>query len=396
MFPSIFVSFSLSLSLYLLSLLPTISSYPCIGVTYSPPSSNATLTPSPDHIRSALRSLSIHSLRLQNSDPNLIRTFLYTNFSVFLTIPNHLVSAIATNRSDATKWLYLHVIPFYPRVNITAISVGNDFVDSSPESVDYLIPAVRNVYLSLRELGIRNVSVSTSFSFVSVVTTLFPPSAAQFQDFPGVDLMGPLLQFLNETNSSFLINVYPYNLYRLNPEIPIGIALFQEAPFNFRDDYATGVRYRNLFDMMIDAVVSAMAAAGYDNVPIVVTETGWPSASSAGDEEEDANIEYAEMYLKGLVKHLKSGEGTPLRKEGIASVYVYELFDKEAAEEGTQPPGRRWGLLYPNLTKKYRIDFSGSSSSRAVLSDNGELQVRNQTGISWVGGYADRANFVMS
>lgn len=108
-----------------------------------------------------------------------------------------------------------------------------------------------------------------------------------------------------------------------------------------------------------------MATAGYENIPIVVTETGWPSASTAGrgssGDEKDANMEYAEMYLKGLVKHLKSSEGTPLRKEGAASVYVYELFDEEA-EEGTQPPGRRWGILYPNLTKKYSIDFSGSSS----------------------------------
>ncbi|OMO95474.1 hypothetical protein CCACVL1_05398 [Corchorus capsularis] len=43
--------------------------------------------------------------------------------------------------------------------------------------------------------------------------------------------------------------------------------------------------------------------------------------------EVEANGIYAEMYLKGLVRHLKSGMGTPLRKEGISEVYVYELMD---------------------------------------------------------------------
>ncbi|KAI4299461.1 hypothetical protein L6164_032921 [Bauhinia variegata] len=351
----------LTFTLFILSLLPRIrsGSIPCIGATYSDESSADDTHIPPEHIVTAIDSLKLGSLRLEDSDPNIIRRFAYSNTSLFLTIPNYVVPEIAANRSNALRWLYVHVVPFYPRAKITTISVGNDFIDVSPQAVDHLLPAMRNVHLSLRDLGIRKISISTSFSFVSIISTPFPPSAAQFQDPSGIDLMGPLLQFLRETNSSFLINVYPYNLYRLKSEIPIGIALFQEHAFNFRDDLTTGVRYRNLFDMMIDAVVSAMAVAGYENIPIIVTETGWPSASVTRT-EGDANMAYAEMYLKGLVRHLKSGEGTPLRKEGVAEVYVYELFDKET-KEGTKPPGRNWGILYPNLTQKYNIDFSGSS-----------------------------------
>lgn len=101
---------------------------------------------------------------------------------------------------------------------------------------------------------------------------------------------------------------------------------------------------------MVDAVVSAMALEGYETIPVIVTETGWPSSGS----ELDANSAYAEIYLKGLVKHLKSGAGTPLLKDGVKGVYLYELFDKEGAGNG-----RNWGILYPNGSKKYdKIDFS--------------------------------------
>ncbi|KOM46943.1 hypothetical protein LR48_Vigan07g064700 [Vigna angularis] len=265
-----------------------------------------------------------------------------------------MVSQIAQNRSVAESWLYTHVVPFYPRVKITTISVGNAFPDVHPESLNDLLPAISNVHVSLRVLGIRKIKVSTSFSFVTALSSPFPPSNAQFQEPPGITLFGPLLQFLQDTDSCFLINLYPYNLYRLNPEIPLGIALFQEYPFNFRDDFTTGVRYRNLFDVMVDAVVTALAVAGYETIPLVVTETGWPSFSAVGN-EFDANLGYAGIYLKGLVKHLKSGMGTPLLKDGVREVFVYEMFDKD---EGT---GRSWGVLYANGTVKYRVDFSSSS-----------------------------------
>nr|YP_010131406.1 hypothetical protein KQ580_mgp35 [Bruguiera sexangula]QPZ76279.1 hypothetical protein [Bruguiera sexangula] len=79
--------------------------------------------------------------------------------------------------------------------------------------------------------------------------------------------------------------------------------------------------------MMVDAVITSLAVAGHENIPVVVAETGWPSS---GDDpgEVDATPAYAEMYIKGLVNHLRSGLGTPLRKEGVAETTIYELLDK--------------------------------------------------------------------
>ncbi|KAJ0101791.1 hypothetical protein Patl1_06523 [Pistacia atlantica] len=345
---SFFFTFSL---VFHLSLFHGSSSLPTIGITTAanaPPQP----PPPPERIASTVTSLNFQAVRLPGADPSIIRAFAYTNTSLLLSIPNILVPPLAANRSLALGWLYRHVLPFYPRSRISLISVGNDVFDSTPDFSPFLLPAIRNVYLALRDLGIKKVPVSTTFSFYNIITTSFPPSSARFEEPAGSLILKPLLQFLDDTNSSFLVNLYPYNMYRLYSEIPLGFALFQDFPFNFRDDLVTGVRYKNLFDMMADSVVSAMAVAGHVNTPIIVAETGWPS-SGADSGEVEATRDYAEIYLKGLVAHLRSGLGTPLRKEGIAEVYIYELVDKEGKGN------RSWGILHQNLTKKYKVEFSG-------------------------------------
>ncbi|KAK3031032.1 hypothetical protein RJ639_035063 [Escallonia herrerae] len=118
--------------------------------------------------------------------------------------------------------------------------------------------------------------------------------------------------------------------------------------------------------MMVDAVVAAMAVSSHENIPIIVTETGWPSSASGDSNTNDgeASQVFAEMYLKGLLLHLNSGLGTPLRKERVAEAYIYQLFDN-GTEQGSNgvvgESGQRWGIVYPNMTMKYRIAFSGGS-----------------------------------
>ncbi|KAL2338294.1 hypothetical protein Fmac_012740 [Flemingia macrophylla] len=173
------------------------------------------------------------------------------------------------NRSTVLSWLYANVILFYPRVNITTISVGNVFPDVYPTpSTTSSLPSPTSTSPSLTS-GIRKITVSTSSSFVTAI------SSAQFRDTP-------------------------------------------RPPFNFRNDFTTGVKYCNLFDVMVDA--------GYETVPVVVTEIGWPSASSTANEFE-ANAGYAEIYLRGHVKHLKYGMGTPLLREKVMN-NLYRLTNR--------------------------------------------------------------------
>ncbi|KAL2558074.1 Glycosyl hydrolase superfamily protein [Forsythia ovata] len=357
-------------SLYtaLLLLCATYCTATTIGITYNPSIPNL---PPPEKVASTLQRLHIQAVHLLEPTPSAVRAFAYTNISLLLSVPNDLVPSFAANLSAATLWLYSHVLPYHPRTRISLISVGSDVItavaasDADSDPTTTLIPAMNNLHLSLRDLDIHSIPVSTSFSFINVMTTSFPPSSAEFQEPVNSLIITPLLQFLDETNSSLLINLFPYTVYRMNSEIPVGYALFQENPFNFRDDTITGVRYRNLFDMMVDAVIAAMAVLGQENIPVIVTETGWPS-----EMESEATGNYAEMYLNGLLMHLRSGMGTPLKKEGVAEAYIYQLFDeidlKNSSNTNSTTISRsglgsqRWGIMHPNMTLKYSIDFSVS------------------------------------
>ncbi|KAJ0558481.1 putative glucan endo-1,3-beta-D-glucosidase [Helianthus annuus] len=348
----------LSLSLItILSLLLSTATATTLGVTYTATSD----APPPEQLIATFLSLKITAVRLPNPNPNLIRAFTYTNISLFLTIPNSVIPAISGNRSAADLWLFAYVIPFYPRARITAISVGTDVFSQGDVTVtDLLVPAVRNVKLSLTDIGITEITVSTTLSFVNVITTSFPPSSARFLEPVNTLVIRPLLDLLAETNSSLFVSLDSYSVYKLRPEIPIGFALFQQHAFNFREDTVTGVRYRNLFDIMLDAVIVAMAVAGHENIPVVVAETGWPCYDS--NNEVEAREVYAKMYLQGLVNHVRSGKGTPLKREGATEVYVYELFDRN--DTGSESLGwQNWGFCYLNMSLKFDIDFSNGGGS---------------------------------
>ena len=53
-----------------------------------------------------------------------------------------------------------------------------------------------------------------------------------------------------------------------------------------------------------------MAVMGYENLSLIVAETRWPS--SGIDCEVDETLLYSEMFLKGLLAHLRSGGGTKM------------------------------------------------------------------------------------
>ena len=83
---------------------------------------------------------------------------------------------------------------------------------------------------------------------------------------------------MKETNSFLMMNIYPFLSYAENPkDIPMDYALFRPGALAVVDK---GLTHTNLFDAMVDTVISAMGRVGYKDMQIVITETGWPNGGS--------------------------------------------------------------------------------------------------------------------
>ncbi|KAJ7548179.1 hypothetical protein O6H91_07G001200 [Diphasiastrum complanatum] len=216
---------------------------------------------------------------------------------------------------------------------------------------------MQNIHTALVTAGLdRFIKVSTSHS-LDVLGSRFPPSAASFSSQWSQSIMQPMLDFLSTTGSFYMLNMYPYLVYQeeRSKGVPLDYALIRPSGF-FKLDTLNGIRYVSMFDEIVDAVVSAMADLGHGELPIVVSETGWPTV---GDESEvGASIENAVTYNTNLVSRINQNPpvGTQLKPGMPLQAFIFALFNED------QKPGpaseRNWGLFYPNMAPVYGIDLT--------------------------------------
>uniref|UniRef100_A0A0A9FNM1 Glucan endo-1,3-beta-D-glucosidase n=1 Tax=Arundo donax TaxID=35708 RepID=A0A0A9FNM1_ARUDO len=90
-----------------------------------------------------------------------------------------------------------------------------------------------------------------------------------------------------------------------------------------------------------------MGNHGGSGVPLVVSETGWPSGG--GMEASPAN---ARIYNQNLINHVKGG--TP-RHPGTIETFLFSMFNENQKESGVE---QNWGLFYPNMQHVYPISFN--------------------------------------
>ena len=76
-----------------------------------------------------------------------------------------------------------------------------------------------------------------------------------------------------------------------------------------------------MLDAQLDAVYSAMERLGYHNIPILISETGWPSGGNAS--ELAVSPAYAQTYNLNLIKYITANKGTPLRPGALVDAYIF-------------------------------------------------------------------------
>ncbi|XP_065862448.1 glucan endo-1,3-beta-glucosidase 14-like [Euphorbia lathyris] len=317
-----------------------------IGVNYGRIANDL---PAPGKVVELLKSQGINRVKLYDTDSAVLTALADSGINVVVALPNELLASTAADQSFADKWVQANISHYYPKTQIEAIAVGNEVFVDPKNTTKYLVPAMKNVYNSLVKLNLSSIKISSPIA-LSALQNSYPSSAGSFKQELIEPVMKPMLEFFRQTGSYLMVNIYPFFAYSANSkDIPLDYALFKENQGVV--DSGNGLKYTSLMDAQADAVFAAMSALQYDDVKMVVTETGWPSM---GDENEiGAGEENAASYNGNLVKRVLTGNGTPLRPKDPLNVFLFALFNEN------QKPGptseRHYGLFYPNEQKVYNI-----------------------------------------
>ncbi|CAM6048089.1 unnamed protein product [Sphagnum compactum] len=322
-----------------------------IGINYGRVANNL---PKPMEVSRLVQKLGIENVKIFDANRQVLHAFAYTGISVTICVPNEEIISLAVSAQAASNWIHNNVKQFVPATKITYIMVGNEILGGDPTIWSALVPAMWQLYTGLRYYNLENeIKISTPHS-LGVLATSFPPSAGTFQPNIATSVMAPLLRFLKLTQSDFMLNAYPYLAYLGDggKNIALEFALIEPNATKVVDPN-TGLEYSCLLDLMIDATIYAMKALNYDDIPLVITETGWPSK---GDPSEiGASIPNAAIYNNNLVKHVTT-LGTPLRPGVEFDTYIFALFNEDLKPGPASE--RNWGLFYPNLTQVYAVDLN--------------------------------------
>ncbi|KAJ7520622.1 hypothetical protein O6H91_19G014000 [Diphasiastrum complanatum] len=254
-------------------------------------------------------------------------------------------SCTAISQTNSDNWVEQKIIPYYPATQITTLAVGNEvLLHTSIKSV-WVHSALVRKHLNQAQV--------TSPVASDVLGSSYPPSSGKFRDDIATSIIKPMLSFLSRTNSVFFANIYPYFPWASNPQqISLEYALFGNSTVVVTDG---STQYTSLMDAMVDATIVAMKNLGYGDVDIAISETGWPTQGGTG-----ANVENATLYNKRLVLRATAGIGTPLRPNSTIPTFIFDLFNED--QKPGAPTERNWGVLYPNGSSVYAIDFIGQQS----------------------------------
>ncbi|KAM0905873.1 hypothetical protein ACQ4PT_017152 [Festuca glaucescens] len=305
----------------------------CYGVQGDP-------MPSASDVVKLYVSRGITGMRIYEANAETLAALDGTGIDLIVDVPNGQLAKMASSPDAASEWVQDNVVA-YPGVSIRYIAVGNEVNGNEPLAQN-ILPAMQNMNAALSLAGFEQIKVSTAVQ--SGVTTGYPPSHGTFS--PESAHMPPIALYLAKTGAPLLANVYPYFAYTGTPGIDIKYALFTSSGTVVQDD--NGLAYQNLFDALVDTFYAALQSAGAtDDVGIVVSESGWPSAGATA-----ATVSNAKAYNQGLIDHVS--HGTPKVPQPL-EMYIFAMFN-ENRKKGAETE-KHFGLFNPDMSSAYDINF---------------------------------------
>ncbi|KAK9068564.1 hypothetical protein SSX86_012679 [Deinandra increscens subsp. villosa] len=305
----------------------------------------------------------INKVKLFDADQSTMNALAGSGIEVMIAIPNDQLAAM-NDYGRAKKFVQRNITRynFNGGVDIRYVAVGNEpFLKSYNDSfAKTTFPALQNIQNAINDAGLGNrikATVPSNADVYGSPTDNPVPSAGRFR--PDInDQMVQMVQFLAKNNAPFTVNIYPFLSLYGNDNFPIDFAFFDGAPQPVVDN---GIQYTNVFDANYDTLVSALKAAGFGDMPIIVGEVGWPT-----DGDKNANINMAFRFYNGLLPRLTSNKGTPLRP-GSIEVYLFGFIDEDAKSIAPGSFERHWGIFRYDGQPKFAMDISGRGQNSYLV-----------------------------
>ncbi|XP_062148661.1 glucan endo-1,3-beta-glucosidase 8 [Alnus glutinosa] len=352
-----------SLLLFLFFIMTMVFNGKSVGVNWG---TQATNQLPPEKVVKMLTDNGFDKLKLFEADEAILKALVGTDIEVMLAIPNKMLKKMGEDPAAAASWVDANVTSYSYNggVNIKYVAVGNEpFLQAYNGSyLHCTLPALRNIQQALDHAG-HGSKVKATVPFNSDVYNSPDsnpvPSAGDFRaDLRDITI--EIIQFLYTNDAPFTVNSYPFlSLYYGNGYFPMDFAFFDGTKQSVVRD--GDLLYTNVFDANLDTLASALAKAGYPDTRIIVGEVGWPT-----DGDKDANIQNAKRFNQGLVQHVLSGNGTPLKK-GTIDIYMFSLIDENAKSVAPGSFERHWGIFEFDGKPKYELDLLGLQENKGLI-----------------------------
>ncbi|KAH9798342.1 glucan endo-1,3-beta-D-glucosidase [Citrus sinensis] len=328
-----------------------------IGVNWGSVSSHKL---KPSTVVDLLKDNKIQKVKLFDADPDALVALMRSGIQVMVGIPNEMLATLSSSTAASDLWVRQNVsrylvkggadirtsVKFHGRY----IAVGNEpFLTSyAGQFQSYVVPALLNLQQSLAKANLAGyVKLVVPCNADAYESSL--PSQGAFRP-ELTQIMTQLVSFLNSNGSPFIVNIYPFLSLYGNSDFPEDYAFFEGTSHPVTDGPNV---YSNAFDGNFDTLVAALSKLGYGQMPIVIGEVGWPT-----DGTISANLTAARTFNQGLINHVLSNKGTPLRPGAPSmDIYLFSLLDEGAKSILPGNFERHWGIFSFDGQAKYPLNL---------------------------------------
>ncbi|XP_031247309.1 glucan endo-1,3-beta-glucosidase 5 [Pistacia vera] len=306
----------------------------------------------PSTVVDLLKDNKIQKVKLFDADPDALKALMGSGIQVMVGIPNEMLAPLSSSTAASDLWVRQNVSRYVVKggVDIRYVAVGNEpFLTSySGQFQSYVVPALLNLQQSLARANLAGyVKLVVPCNADAYESSL--PSQGAFRP-ELTQIMTQLVQFLNSNGSPFVVNIYPFLSLYGNSDFPQDYAFFEGTSHAITDGPNV---YSNAFDGNFDTLVAALNKMGYGQMPIVIGEIGWPT-----DGASSANLTAARTFNQGLINHVLSNKGTPLRPGAPPmDIYLFSLLDEGAKSVLPGNFERHWGIFSFDGQAKYPLNL---------------------------------------